>query len=319
MISKKKVHPEIKTELHQRNKHRERYNFKELISCCPELEIFVKLNDYNDWSIDFFNPQAVKTLNKALLKFYYGINYWDIPSGYLCPPIPGRADYVHSVADLISVNNQIPTGNKIKILDIGVGASMVYPIIGIKEYEWTFVGSDIDPVAINSCNTIIEANPFLKNKIELRLQKNPKNIFIDVIQKEEFFDITICNPPFHASSAEAHAATKQKFTNLKKQRKINNPILNFGGRYNELCCDGGEEKFVKTMIQQSKQFSKSCLWFTTLISKSDLLNNVYLELENVNATQVKTIPMGQGNKISRIVAWTFFSPEEIKKYFDSLI
>ena len=69
MLHKKKVHPKEKSELHLRNRHKKRYDFKELIDSCPELASFVYLNAYNDESIKFFNPDAVKMLNKALLKY----------------------------------------------------------------------------------------------------------------------------------------------------------------------------------------------------------------------------------------------------------
>ena len=95
MLQPKKEHPKEKPGLHPRNKHRERYNFKELIASCPELAPFVSLNQYNDESVDFSNAQAVLTLNKALLKHFYGIENWAIPQGFLCPPVPGRADYIH--------------------------------------------------------------------------------------------------------------------------------------------------------------------------------------------------------------------------------
>jgi 23S rRNA (adenine1618-N6)-methyltransferase len=123
----KKEHPAEKTALHPRNKHRERYDFQALVTTCPELGKYVKLNVYEDESIDFANPKAVKWLNKALLKHYYNMEYWDIPTGYLCPPIPGRADYIHHIADLLagSNNGKIPTGSRIKCMDIGVGASCV--------------------------------------------------------------------------------------------------------------------------------------------------------------------------------------------------
>jgi len=163
-IQQKREHPKEKLQLHSRNKHRERYNFKELIDSCPELSQFVRVNDYGDESIDFFDPEAVKMLNKALLKYFYGINSWNIPQGYLCPPIPGRADYLHYVADLLgSCNNGVvPTGNRVRCLDIGVGANCVYPIVGTHEYGWSFVGSDIDKVAIQSASEIVECNQLLK-------------------------------------------------------------------------------------------------------------------------------------------------------------
>ena len=310
-MNTKKQHPTTKERLHSRNKHRDRYNFKVLIKTCPELAKFVKLNDYQDESIDFFNPDAVKTLNKALLKQYYHVDFWDVPKGYLCPPIPGRADYIHNVADLLCNNNygKIPTGAKIKCFDIGVGASCVYPIIGNCEYGWSFLGSEIDTVALENAQKIKENNPFLKDKLEFRLQPKTKDIFYGVITKDERFDVTICNPPFHDSLAEAEAGTLRKLTHLTA-KKITSPIKNFGGQNSELWCDGGENKFVRNMIRESKNFATSCFWFTTLISKQYNLKSIYSALKNVDAVDVKTIAMGQGNKTSRIVAWTFLTPEQ---------
>lgn len=311
MLPLKKEHPKEKTKLHPRNKHRERYDFKQLIASCAELKPFVKLNEYKDESIDFFNAEAVKTLNKALLKHFYSIEHWDIPKNYLCPPIPGRADYLHYAADLLgSMNNgKIPTGEKIKCLDIGVGANCVYPIIGTKEYGWNFIGTDIDAVAVESANKIIELNPSLKNKIEIRLQHNPKDILYGVLKKDERIDLSICNPPFHASLEEAQAGTIRKLSNLKG-KKITKANLNFGGQNNELWCKGGELGFIRDMIRQSKQFSESVFWFSTSVSKQSNLNVIYQELEKAKVFDVKTIPMGQGNKTSRVVAWTFLSKEE---------
>jgi len=310
-IQKKREHPAIKPGLHPRNRHQQRYDFKLLIDSCPELGPFVNLNAYDDESIDFFDPDAVKMLNKSLLKAYYGIVYWDIPSGYLCPPIPGRADYIHHIADLLRSCNdgKIPTGHRIQCLDIGVGANCIYPIIGNREYGWSFIGAEIDPAAIESANKIIEYNPFLKDQIQLRLQLNSNDIFTGIIRRDESIDLTICNPPFHESLSAARAGTLRKLNNLKA-KKITKPVLNFAGQTNELWCQGGEERFVTDMIHQSKQFAKSCFWFSTLISKQSNLRSVYEMLKKSKAQDVKTIEMGQGNKISRIVAWTFLSKQE---------
>ena len=314
-IHTKREHPTIKPGLHPRNMHRERYDFKLLIASCPDLTPFVKINVYNDESIDFFDPKAVKMLNKALLKHYYEIDYWNIPEGYLCPPIPGRADYIHHIADLLGSCNhgEIPTGNRIKCLDIGVGANCVYPIIGTKEYGWSFIGSDTDPVSIESAVKIVEMNPVLKGKIEIRQQNNPKDILTGIIQNDELIDLTVCNPPFHKSLKEAQSGTQRKLNNLNYKR-ITKPVLNFGGQNSELWCEGGEERFVIDMIHQSKRFSQSCFWFSTLISKESNLKSVYLALNKSEAIEVKTIPMGQGNKISRIVAWTFLNKEQQKEW-----
>ncbi|MBC8753622.1 23S rRNA (adenine(1618)-N(6))-methyltransferase RlmF [Kordia sp. YSTF-M3] len=306
MDSKKKRHEVAKSKLHPLNKHRERYDFKLLIERCPELDSFVKPNKFGDESIDFFNPEAVKMLNKALLKQYYHIDYWDIPENYLCPPIPGRADYIHYVASLLgeTYQGEIPKGKQIKCLDIGTGANLVYPIIGTQEYGWSFIASDIDPISIENAQKIITENSNLTALIEIRHQTNPNQIFKGIVDPSECISVTICNPPFHKSAKEAQAGTTRKLQNLKGEKSIKTE-LNFGGQSNELWCKGGEKKFIKNMIKESKQFGKSCLWFTTLVSKEVNLPAIYNALKLVKATTVKTIPMGQGNKVSRIVAWSF--------------
>lgn len=307
-----------KTVLHPRNKHRERYDFKQLISICPGLGNYVKINAYGNESIDFANPKAVKWLNTALLKFYYSIDYWDIPSGYLCPPIPGRVDYVHYIADLLgnSNNGKIPTGPKIKCMDIGVGASCVFPIVGNKEYGWSFIGSETDPAALESANKILNNNLFLKRSIELRFQENRMDIFHGIMERNESVDLTICNPPFHASAEEARKENLRKLSSLS-HKKVTSPALNFGGQTTELWCEGGEERFVRSMIRQSKQFASNCFWFTTQISKQSHLKSVYEALENVGALEVKTIQMGQGTKTSRIVAWTFLKPVQQQNWIEN--
>jgi 23S rRNA (adenine1618-N6)-methyltransferase len=311
MTDNKREHPAIKTKLHPRNKHRERYDFKLLCAAYPELTAFVAINKYGDESIDFFNPDAVKALNKALLKQYYNISHWDIPQGYLCPPIPGRADYIHYLADVLAAANKdnLPAGSNIKVLDIGTGANCIYPIIGAKEYGWSFVGSEIDATAVNAAQALIENNPALHGKLDLRLQKNTQHIFKGIIQQGELFDLTLCNPPFHSSAEEAQASTLRKLSNLK-QKKVNTPVLNFGGQNKELWCEGGEVAFISKMIQESTEFADSCLWFTSLVSKESSLKPLYAELRKAGALLVKTLSMGQGNKNSRALAWTFLSKEK---------
>jgi len=306
----KKIHTE-KNSLHERNLHRERYDFKQLIHDLPELSRFVSINPYGDESIDFANPDAVKMLNKALLKHFYGVSYWDIPANYLCPPIPGRADYIHYLADLLSTVNsgKFLVGKSVSVLDIGTGANCVYPIIGHREYGWSFVGSDIDPVSINSALKIVDNNPSLQGAIECRLQTSSKHIFQGIIQPDERFDVTMCNPPFHASASEAQAGTRRKITNLGL-KKNGNPMLNFGGQNAELWCEGGEEDFVKRMISESVKFQDQCLWFTSLISKKTTLPGVYAALRNVKALDIKTVEMSQGQKISRFLAWTFLNKQQ---------
>ena len=199
--------------LHARNKHKGTYDFPELIRISPTLKNFIKPNKFGKDSIDFSNQEAVKTLNQALIKSYYQISYWDIPKEYLIPPIPGRGDYIHHLADLLGE----PMGSETKVLDIGTGSSLIYPIIGNRDYGWSFIGSEIDPTSLENAQTIIDQNTKLKN-IELRFQKNSRDIFLGVLKSNEFVDACICNPPFHANQEEAQKGTLRKYATSSKEK-----------------------------------------------------------------------------------------------------
>ncbi|MFZ2853719.1 MAG: 23S rRNA (adenine(1618)-N(6))-methyltransferase RlmF [Rhodocyclaceae bacterium] len=302
-----------KKSLHPRNRHQGRYDFKLLVECSPELAAFVALNAYNDESIDFANPAALRALNAALLKQMYGITGWNLPAQYLCPPIPGRADYLHYLADLLATSNGgvVPCGEAIRVLDIGVGANCVYPLIGHAEYGWRFVGSDIDRSALAAAQRTVDANSGQRDAIELRFQATRSAVFKGVLHPDELFDLVMCNPPFHASMDEASMGSERKWQNLGKAAPGNQaPVLNFGGQGSELCCAGGEEGFISRMIAESVQLPSSCLWFTTLVSKSASLPAVYRALKAAGVQDSRTIEMAQGQKKSRIVAWTFLTERQ---------
>ena len=308
-----------KTNLHPRNLDRFGYNFEQLINDSPELQKFVAVNEHDIQTIDFSNPDAVKALNKALLINHYDIQDWDIPANYLCPPIPGRADYIHYIADLLATTNNgvIPEGETVQGLDIGVGANCIYPIIGNSAYGWSFVGTDIDENAIQNCKNIIANNPKLMDPISLQLQTESRFIFKNIITPEDRFAFTICNPPFHSSQEEATKSALRKVNNLEAKdfsNKSTKPVLNFGGHNAELWCEGGELGFITQMAYESAKYPLQCLWFTTLVSKKDNLSSIYKTLNKVSASDIKTIDMAQGQKTSRIVAWTFMSPAQQKAW-----
>lgn len=307
---KTKANPE-KTNLHPRNLHRFGYDFPILIDACPELKSFVFVNQYDTQTINFSDANAVKTLNKGLLKLYYGIENWDIPNQYLCPPIPSRVDYIHHLADLLASNNSgtIPIGENVQGLDIGIGANAIYPLLGNACYGWSFVGTDTDETALQNCKKIFGSNPQLIDFMSLQLQIEPRFLFKNIITAEDRFAFTICNPPFHASEAEANKANLRKVNSLENS-KIQIPKLNFGGQNAELWCEGGELRFITQMIFESVKYAKQVLWFSTLVSKKDHLSSLHKTLNKVNAAEIKTIEMIHGQKTSRIVAWTFMTKSQ---------
>ena len=252
----------------------------------------------------------MKTLNKALLAHFYAVKEWDIPEGFLCPPVPGRADYIHHLGDLLSDES----GNVVKganILDIGVGANCIYPLIGAHEYGWRFTGSETHAEAFTSAQAILSANPSLNRMIRLRRQKDTTAMFNGVIHKNEQYDATLCNPPFHDSAAAARAGSERKRRNLGQDR---DDALNFGGQQQELWCEGGEVAFIKQMIAESKGFARQVMWFTSLVSKGENLPPLYRALTDVGAVKVVKKEMAQGQKQSRFIAWSFMDDEQRRRF-----
>ncbi|GAA3520823.1 23S rRNA (adenine(1618)-N(6))-methyltransferase RlmF [Aquimarina addita] len=283
--------------MHPRNIHNEGYDFASLIMSHQELQTYVEKNAFGNNSIDFSDNRAVLQLNKAILKHYYQITEWNIPEYYLCPAIPGRADYIHYIADLLKEeDDNLP----IKGLDIGTGANCIYAILGAQIYGWHMVGSDIKLPSIAAAQANIEATKALKKKIKIRHQNDNAHIFEGIIKKDEYYHFTMCNPPFHKSEAEATKGTLRKTKNLEYKSSI----LNFGGQSNELWCNGGEALFIKRMIKQSINYKRQVGWFSSLVSKKENLAKLYKQLNKLPVVH-KTIQMNQGNKKSRFIAWKF--------------
>lgn len=285
--------------LHPKNRHQGRYDLESLITVHPLLGNYTIKNKEGDNSIKFSDPKAVKALNAALLLHHYDLQYWDIPDGYLCPAVPGRADYIHHIADLIGHDQK-----EVNLLDIGTGANLIYPIIASHDYGWSVVGTDIDADVLDSAQKIIDNNIRLQSKVALRQQHNKEDIFHGIIRDKDYFDLTICNPPFYKSAEEALKNNDRKNKNLHG-KKSNKTKRNFSGQATELWTIGGEKQFLKDMVYQSKKYGKQVGWFTTLVSREAHIPAISKSIESVKASKAKIIEMGTSNKSSRIVAWKF--------------
>jgi 23S rRNA (adenine1618-N6)-methyltransferase len=289
---------------HPRNRHRGHYDFPRLVAACPALAQHLRRNPAGEPTVDFADPAAVRLLNRAILADWYGLAAWDLPAGYLCPPIPGRADYIHHLADLLAAERPGP----LRALDIGTGASLIYAILARKEYRWSVVATDVDAGALAAAEAIRAGDPDLAAGIEVRRQRDPERIFEGVVHPGERFDLCLCNPPFHASGAEALEGSRRKWRNLGRDGSPR-PVLNFGGQPRELWCPGGEAGFVGRMVAESARHPDLCLWFTSLVARSASLPRLQAALRQAGAARVRVIPMGQGQKESRVLAWSFRLPE----------
>ena len=263
----------------------------------PALKNFVTENKYGSISIDFSNPIAVKELNKALLFTFDKIALWNFPDQNLCPPIPGRLDYIHHLADLLSP--ELEKEKNITILDIGTGATCIYPLLGVAAYNWNFVGVDIDLDSLDTAQDIVDDNN-LDTHIKLRQQLNENQILKGILQDNDSFAAVMCNPPFYKSAEEAQGANKRKNRNLG-----NSAVRNFSGNNNELWYVGGEKAFLHNYLYESSLYKDKSSWFTSLVSKKENVESMEKSSKKLGATKFKVIPMRQGNKVTRIVCWKY--------------
>jgi len=291
--------------LHPRNIHQDGYTFDNLVTANPDLKQYLTTRpDGSGPTIDFAQPHAVKALNQAILLHHYQLSYWDIPDGYLCPAVPGRVDYIHHLADLLTVEDILPKGPQVHLLDIGTGANFIYPILAHHIYGWSVVGTDIDPKAIQVAEALIEVYDTLADKqLSIRHQPDPQQVLTGMIRPGEHYQATLCNPPFFASEREAGEAY------TRKQEKLGLPITQraLGGKAHELWTPGGEAAFLRRYIRESSEFAQQVGWFTSLVSQKESLAFAKKELERIGATEARVVPMAQGQKQSRVLAWRFLT------------
>ncbi|MEE2802666.1 MAG: RlmF-related methyltransferase [Bacteroidota bacterium] len=272
--------------MHPNNIHQEDYPFNELIKAHPPLSKFtVQFQDKP--SINFNDSLALKALNNALLVHYYGITPIEYPHGYLLAPVPSRVDYIHHIADEVKAGA--------KGLDIGCGATAIYSLLGASCYNFNMIGSEVSEKSY----AFAKANTKTVPSIDIRLQSDRGSIFKNIIQKGEYLDFTICNPPFFSSEQEAMKAFQRKAKNLGGDKKHN-----FSGTADELWCNGGEALFIKRMIKESIDYKTQVGLFSTLVSQKGHIARLEKLLTKKQANHyVKSSKIG--SKVVHYLFWKF--------------
>ncbi len=302
--------------MHPKSRYAGPHDFPDLARHVPALaDHFVTTPD-GRMSLNFADPKAVRLLNQALLVRDYGLKHWAIPPGNLCPGVPGRLNYIHAINDLLKEKAaqtlllsgaEVQDTEKLKNqgiygLDVGTGASLIYPILGLKEYGWRMVGTDVDATSLKVAGAIAKFNPGLEKNIIVRKQPDKRTIFRNAILPGEYFDFTMCNPPFFETEQKAQEAAELKWKKLGVKTS-NSPTLNFGGQANELWTEGGEPAFLRKMINESTKFARQVGWFTTLVSKKGYLEIAETEFRRHSISETKVIGIGHGGKLRRILCW----------------
>eukprot|EP01056_Protomagalhaensia_sp_Gyna25_P004576 Protomagalhaensia_sp_Gyna_25__4575@NODE_421_length_3494_cov_90_195658_g307_i1_p1_GENE_NODE_421_length_3494_cov_90_195658_g307_i1NODE_421_length_3494_cov_90_195658_g307_i1_p1_ORF_typecomplete_len355_score63_85Methyltransf_10/PF05971_12/3_4e54MTS/PF05175_14/1_6e13Methyltransf_31/PF13847_6/8_5e07UPF0020/PF01170_18/1_6e05PrmA/PF06325_13/1_9e05Methyltransf_23/PF13489_6/0_00012Methyltransf_25/PF13649_6/0_0047CMAS/PF02353_20/0_01TehB/PF03848_14/0_025Cons_hypoth95/PF03602_15/0_024NAS/PF03059_16/0_042N6_ len=202
-------------------------DFKALEADYPYLSACFKTSPRGRF-LDFKNPVTLKSLTKATFHKYYNID-WDLPEGYLISPLPGRLNYLLEAADVLKLKEREWMRN-VKILDVGVGANCIHPLLLVREFGCHVVGSDIDADALKIAQGIVDSNG-LKESVDLRRQRNQDSFFLGMLSN---VDLTVCNPPFY------HEENVQ--SNPKRRRQATS---------SELVSKEGHLGFILGMIEES--------------------------------------------------------------------
>ena len=282
--------------MHPKNPFNTNYNFNQLINAVPELKECIVPGKFSRKSIDFSDSKSVYLLNKSLLKWRFNLN-WTLKEGHLCPAVPGRLDYLLHVEELIPEIE----GRRSRMLDIGTGASLIYPLLATAAFNWECVGTEIDKEAISYAKGLIRMNSNMRGT-KIRRQEFKSQLLQGIMEKEDQFDVLVCNPPFFKTKSEAFAANAKKNKNLHGNEHV---AHNFGGSANELWYKGGEMAFLKKLASESVQYQNQIQWFTCLVSKKENLRTFKRFIRKGNPSDIRVITMNQGNKTSQCIAWTF--------------
>ena len=290
--------------MHAQNPYGNRYDLKRLTKHYHALEKFILLNPSGEETIDFSSSEAVFALNKSMLLADFKLGDYELPSGYLIPPVPGRLDYLLHVRDFLTEKFNVSENSQLNGLDMGSGANGIYCILGAQYFNWKMVGSETDAKAVEIANANIQKTKGLNDKIEIRHQQDKGSLFKNTIQANEQFDFVVCNPPFHSSKEEALKGSLRKVKNLGGYAAKEKFLLNFEGQANELWCNGGEVLFIKRLIKESVGFKNQVKVFSTLVAKSESVAAIKKQLSKVKAN-FEVIPMALGNKKGRYLMWWF--------------
>ena len=290
--------------MHAQNPYGNRYDLKRLTKHYHALEKFIVLNPSGEETIDFSSSEAVFALNKSMLLADFKLGDYELPSGYLIPPVPGRLDYLLHVRDFLTEKFNVSENSQLNGLDMGSGANGIYCILGAQHFNWKMVGSETDAKAVEIANANIQKTKGLNDKIEIRHQQDKGSLFKNTIQANEQFNFVVCNPPFHSSKEEALKGSLRKVKNLGGYAAKEKFLLNFEGQANELWCNGGEVLFIKRLIKESVGFKNQVKVFSTLVAKSESVAAIKKQLSKVKAN-FEVIPMALGNKKGRYLMWWF--------------
>ena len=265
-------------------------DFLILIKEFPELKKFIIKYDekIEEFSFDWSNNDLSLLMTKSILNYYFNIKYYDIPKGFLIPPVPSRLNYLNLINELIK---DIKKENIIGV-DIGTGANIIYPILGNSIYNWKFICSEINNESYNNAKLILQKNN-LEENINLIKQENKNNIFVSIINQENKYTFSMCNPPYYDYEQEIKIEDKKRDTEYN---------------FDEVYYEKGELGFFERYFEESICYKKNIFLFTILIGKKSNSEIIYDKINSYNniikLCDIKKIMTG--NNVRYIIYWSFY-------------
>ncbi|XP_061136201.1 RNA N6-adenosine-methyltransferase mettl16 [Syngnathus typhle] len=296
--------------MHPRNRYKDKPpDFAYLASKYPEFQEHVHTNLSGRAVVNFKEPEAVRALTCTLLKEDFGLSI-EIPLERLIPTVPLRLNYIHWVEDLVDGQKQRRRG-----IDIGTGASCIYPLLGATMNSWFFLATEVDDICFDYATRNVKQN-HLSDLVKV-VKVPQKTLLMDALKEETeiVYDFCMCNPPFFANQLEANGV------NSRNARRPPPSSVNTGG-VTEIMAEGGELEFVKRIIHDSLQLKKRLRWYSCMLGKKCSLTPLKEELRKQGVPKVTHTEFCQGRTMRWALAWSFYddvivpSPPSKKRKLD---
>lgn len=289
--------------MHPRNPYKKPPSFKELALKNEEFRQQAKIDISGKVTIDFKNADALRALTRALLKEDWGLDVVLHPE-YLVPTLPLRINYILWLEDLVAALNLNESGNPVYGIDIGTGASCIYPLLAAKKNGWHMVGVEKNEVCFNYAQQNVARNN-LESLVKVR--RNFGETIIDASTiKDSFqpdpnmFQFTMCNPPFFGSEEEVEKTNKSRSAHTPRPPPNNART----GSTNEVVVEGGEVAFVCKMIDESFQVKDRIKIFSTMLGHKTSVSKVLKYLKDQNICEISSTEFCQGQVTRWGLAWS---------------
>jgi 23S rRNA A1618 N6-methylase RlmF len=248
-------------------------------------------------------------LTRALLQAQFQLQLPYLESHHLCPPVPNRFFYVHWIhSSLLTMNERTGWG-----MDIGTGATCIYPLLATRCLDCNMLATDIDAQALSLAKRNVEANQ-MDDKIHL-LQVPPSHSqdpsrrppggplqrgLAAWGRPQQRFDFVMTNPPFYDPNDNSmeHVAPRAGDGRDRTAMTVSE------GNY-----PGGEIGFVTELLADSLRARQSSKWFSSMLGKkTSFIKLQKLVVHMLGPAHVVATEYGPGQYTRWFLAWTLEQP-----------